>query len=67
MIIKDHVTDDKLVQDILRVDLVKHNTGECDCSEQNGQVYPCKAGQWLRGILTSKQVLEDYYYEQSKK
>lgn len=67
MIIKDHITNDQLAQDILRDLLVKHNTGKCDCSEQKGQVYPCTASQWLRGILTSKQILENYYYEQSKK
>ena len=67
MLIKDHLTNDKLVQDILRIDLIKHNTGKCDCSEQKGIIYPCKASEWLRGILSSKQILEDYYYKQNKK
>jgi len=65
MIIQDHITNDQVALEVLRTKLVRHNSGQCECTEQGGYVYPCKASEWLRGIISSKQVLEDYY-EQSK-
>jgi len=61
MIINDHITNDKVAQEVLRTELIKHSAGQCECREQAGYVYPCKASEWLRGIVSSKQVLEDYY------
>jgi hypothetical protein len=65
MIIKNHITNKQLARDILWVDLIKHNTGKCNCREQNGQVYPCRASEWLRGIVPSKHIVENYFYEKT--
>lgn len=66
MIINDHITEYELAKEILKVDIVKHLTGRCECKEQEGQVYPCKANEWLRGAIPSHQIVEDYNYEKQK-
>ena len=66
MIITNHITVDQTAKEVLRNTLVSHNSGKCDCMEQNGYTYPCKASEWLRGTTSSKQVMENYYYEQQK-
>jgi len=65
MIINDHITNYQLAKDILRKEILAHLSGQCDCQEQKGIAYPCKASEWLRGAIPSKQVVEDYYYEKT--
>ncbi len=67
MMISDHITIDETAKDILRDDLIRHSTGRCDCREQDGQTYLCKAGEWLKGVVPSKHIVEDYYYNLTKR
>ena len=50
---------ESLLQDQINL----HKTKKCNCTEKT----PCYAGQYLQGIISDKQVVEDISYEQLQK
>ena len=61
MIINNHITNKQVAEDILQKELTDHKTSVCDCVEQNGVVYPCRASGWLNGNVPSKHVIENQF------
>jgi hypothetical protein len=66
MIINDHVTNYDLAKEILKKDIEKHLASKCDCKEQDGKEYPCRANEWLRGAVTSQEIIDNYHYEKAR-
>ena len=59
MMIDNHITNKQFAEGLLRNELAKHYASICDCKEYRGEMYPCRAGEWLAGIISSKQIIEE--------
>lgn len=51
--------DESIAENLLEDAIEEHNEGKCKCDLTESGYGLCYAGQWLEGVITSKQVVEE--------
>ena len=50
---------DKIVYNLLKEQIKKHEDGKCECDLTEGGYGLCLAGQWLESVINSNQIIKD--------